>query len=294
MAHEVDRSGLLIAAAAAAGLGMAVAVSRFAYEGGTNGLTIASVRSSVAIVVLLVFCLCTGRRLAISFVDWRHCAGLGALMAMMYYGNVGSVEFISVGLAALLFYTYPPIVALIYALVLRERVAAPKVVALVIAFAGLALMLGASLGVSDWRGVALALGASLACAWNAVWLGRKVAHLDAVVITLHMALSAAPILLIITFATDSFDFPDTDGGWGGLIGVVVLQCSAMPFYFYAIPRIGALRSAMVSNVQPVVSIVAAYLLFAELISMVQFVGGLLVLSGIALAQWTDGRKAGTV
>jgi len=40
--------------------------------------------------------------------------------------------------------------------------------------------------------------------------------------------------------------------------------------------------------------VAAYLLFAELISMVQFVGGLLVLSGIALAQWTDGRKAGTV
>ena len=284
-----DRGALLIAAAAASGLGLAVAVSRFAYEGGTNGLTIASARSTVAVVVLLLFCYCTGRRLRVTWAEWRNCAGLGVLMSMMYYGNVGSVEYISVGLAALLFYTYPPIVALIYALVLRERIAAPKVFALAIAFAGLARMLGASLGVSDFRGVGLALGASFACAWNAVWLARRVAHLDAVVVTLHMALSAAPILLIITFATGGLDVPDNASGWGGLLGVVALQCTAMPFYFYAIPRIGALRSAMVSNVQPVVSIVAAYLFFAEVITLVQFVGGVMVLAGIALAQWSDGR-----
>ena len=39
MADPYDRGGLLMAMAAASGLGLAVAVSRFAYEGGTNGLT---------------------------------------------------------------------------------------------------------------------------------------------------------------------------------------------------------------------------------------------------------------
>ena len=203
---------------------------------------------------------------------------------------MGSVEFISVGLAALLFYTYPPIVAIIYAVILRERVAAPKVAAIAVAFAGLALMLGASFGVSDGRGVALALGASLACAWNAVWLGRKVAHLDGVVVTLHMALVAAPILMILTLSTDSVQLPHSQMGWFGLAGVVVLQCLAMPFYFVAIPRIGALRSAMVSNVQPVVSIVAAYMMFGELVTGVQFVGGVMVLGGIALSQWYDSTR----
>ena len=126
---------------------------------------------------------------------------------------------------------------------------------------------------------------------DAVWLARKVAHVDAVVLTLHMALVAAPILVGITLSTDSVDWPDADVGWAGLAGVVALQCAAMPFYFVAIPRIGALRSAMVSNVQPVVSIVAAYLLFAELLSTAQLLGGALVLGGIGLAQWHDAREA---
>ena len=104
-----------------------------------------------------------------------------------------------------------------------------------------------------------------------------------------MALVAAPILVGITLATGNVVWPDAGVGWGGLIGVVALQCTAMPFYFVAIPRIGALRSAMVSNVQPVVSIVAAYLFFTELLSTAQLLGGALVLGGIALSQWYDNR-----
>ena len=50
-----DRRGLAFAITAASGLGLAVAVSRLAYDGGTNGLTVAMTRSLVLVFGLFVF-----------------------------------------------------------------------------------------------------------------------------------------------------------------------------------------------------------------------------------------------
>ena len=172
-----DRLGLLFAVVGTIGLGLAVALSRFAYEGGANGLTVASTRSIFMLIELYLICLLTQRQLRLPLRDWLHCCGLGALMVMMSYGNVGSVEFISVGLAALLFYTFPPVIALIHTLVLREPLSLFKWLMITLAFFGLLLMLSVSLGDSDWRGVALALSASFCTAWNAVWLMRRLSEI---------------------------------------------------------------------------------------------------------------------
>ena len=65
LADTADTRGLIMAAAAASGLGLAVAVSRYAYEGGTNGLTVAASRSCVAVLVLVFFCWATGRQMRV-------------------------------------------------------------------------------------------------------------------------------------------------------------------------------------------------------------------------------------
>jgi DME family drug/metabolite transporter len=285
-----DRPGLVMAIAAASGLGLAVALSRLAYEGGTNGLTVATTRGVVLVIGLFIFCRLTRRRLRMPLRDHLHCLGLGVLMVMMFYGNIGSVEYISVGLAALLFYTFPPIVAAIQLVIVREPVPAAKIVAIATAFAGLAIMLGASLSNSDPLGVTLALGAAVAAAWNSVWVIRKLKHRDPLVLTFNMATVAAILLCLITIGSDQVRVPDMPVGWLGGVLVVILQASAIPLYFLAIRRIGALKSAMVSNVQPVVSIVAAYLLYRELLSAPQFIGGAMVLGAVWLMQRYDRKR----
>ncbi|MBT7759470.1 MAG: DMT family transporter, partial [Rhodospirillaceae bacterium] len=159
--------GTALAVTAAVGLGLAVALSRYAYEGGSNGITVATTRACLMAIGLPLFCWFTARSLVLSWRAWGHCAGLGGLTAMMFYGHVGAVEFISVGLAVLLFFTYPPMIAVLNILVVRERVTLPNLIAISAAFLGLALMLGVSLDAVDLRGVALALGAGVAAAWNA-------------------------------------------------------------------------------------------------------------------------------
>ena len=286
-----DARGIAFALLSAFGLGIAIAVARFAYEGGTNGLTVASLRSLALVAALYLYCRATGRSLGLGRADRRRCTWLGVCMAMGFYGNVGAVEFISIGLTALLFFTFPPLIALLQAVLDRAWPPVAKVVALAVAFGGLATMLGASLGASDPRGVALVLGAAVAVALNSVGIVRSVGHVNPLVSMFHMAATSAVVLLVLALATGSMQLPVTGAGWGGMLAVIALQCMALPLYFVAITRIGALKSAILANIQPVTSIVAARVLFGELLGAAQLVGGAMVLAGILLMQWHDGRTS---
>ena len=285
-----QRLGIALGLIAATGLGLAVAISRLAYEGGTNGLTIASTRGSVLFLGIAAFCLLSGRNWRLGPRDLLPCMGLGLLAAMMFYGNVAAVQYISVGLTALLFFTFPPIIAVISIVFVREPVGFGRLLSIAIAFAGLALMLGVSADAVDWRGVVLALCAALAAAWHSVWLARRMGHLDIFVVTFHMTWVAAAALLGISLAVGGIHWPTLSVGWLGLIGVVALQALTVPCFFVAIPIIGAVKSGMIGNLQPLVSILAAYLLYGEVLSPLQWLGGGMVLTGVWLMQWSDRRR----
>ena len=72
--------------------------------------------------------------------------------------------------------------------------------------------------------------------------------------------------------------------------VVSLQAASIPLYFAAMRRVGALKSSMVTNVQPVVSIVAAFVLYGELLTPVQLAGGALTLAAVWWTQRLDSRR----
>lgn len=281
--------GTVLAILAALGLGLAVALSRYAYEGGSNGITVAATRAGLMAMGLPLFCRLSGRSLAIPWRAWGHCVGLGALTAMMFYGHVGAVEFIPVGLAVLLFFTYPPMIAVLNIVVVRARVTLPSLVAIAAAFLGLALMLGVSFDAVDPRGIVLALGAGMAAAWNAVWLVRRMKGHDPMVVTTHLALVAAAVLLCLCLGFGTIAWPVNTSGWGGLWAVVLLQATSVPLYFLGLSYIGAMKSAMFTNTQPLISIAAAYLLFGEIMTPVQLLGGALVLGGILLMQLLGDR-----
>lgn len=286
-----QRLGVGLGLTAATGLGLAIAVSRFAYDGGTSGLTLSCTRSGIMALGVLLFCGVTGRGLHMAKADVLNCIGIGVLTALMFYGNVGSVEFIRVGLAALLFFTYPPMIAVLNILVVRERVTPLKLGCLLSAFLGLSLMLGVSFISVDLRGVCLSLMAAISCAWHAVWLSRRLRHLDPLAVTAYMSVVAALVLLGLNLVTGGFHWPRSTVGWAGFAGVVLLQGSSVPIYIISIGLIGALKSGMITNLQPVVSIVAAFLLYGETLTPVQLIGGIMVLAAVWVMQWSDARAS---
>ena len=286
-----DRLGIGLAIGSAIGLGLAIAMSRYAYNGGANGITIATVRTLFGFALLAGFCIASGRRMLLPRREAVQCIWLGVLMSAMFYGNVGAVEFISVGLAALLFYTYPPMIAILHTVVSRERPSAMKILAITLAFGGLALMLEVSRSHADPLGIALSLIAAASTAAVSVWLAHRLYHVDPVVVTVYMCGVGSVALLAAIAITSSVALPGPAIGWFGLAAVVVLQSCGAPVFFAAVQRVGALKCAMIANIQPLASIGAAYLLFGERLSGIQLAGGGLVLGGIWLMQWQDRRVA---
>ena len=286
---RTEITGLALALLAGVFLGSAVAVARFAYEGGASGIVVASFRSILMTALMVGFILYRGGgfRLPRKLVPLAMFNGV--LMSAMTYGNIGAVEFISVGLAALLFFTFPVIIAVIVTVLRIEPTSPLKLFSIVFAFVGLALMLGSSVGDSDWRGVVFSLVAAFATATNAVLVARFFREVNVFLMTFHFSWTALLVLILIgTFVAD-VRFPETPGGWGGVFGVAVLQASAMPMYLWSISHIGALKSGMATNIQPLTSIGEAWVLFDEVLGALQALGGFLVLGSILLMQWADMR-----
>jgi len=286
---RTEITGLALALLAGVFLGSAVAVARFAYEGGASGIVVASVRSILMTSLMAGFILYRGSGFGLPRKLVPLAMFNGVLMSAMTYGNIGAVEFISVGLAALLFFTFPVIIAVIVTVLRIEPTSPLKLFSIVFAFVGLALMLGSSVGESDWRGVVFSLVAAFATATNAVLVARFFREVNVFLMTFHFSWTALLVLVLIGIFVADVRFPETPGGWGGVFGVAVLQASAMPMYLWSISRIGALKAGMATNIQPLTSIGEAWVLFDELLGALQALGGVLVLGSILLMQWADMR-----
>lgn len=282
-------TGLICAVLCSIGLGLAVALGRVAFDGGTTPLAVALCRSVFSIGFMASLCIATGQSLRPPKGAWPHLLFLGLLFAHMAFGNIGSTKYIPVSLAALLFFVYPPVVALINTVLDRRPPSLVKIAAMLTAFAGLAVMLGVGFEGLDMRGVIIGLTSGIACAVNIVWLSRRATNLHPFVIVFYQSCIAAVVMLFLAIQLDELRFPDVASGWWGLGLIVLLQSCSIPLFYFAIRRIGSERTALLNNLQPLASIIGAIFLFQEVLTGERILGAAMVLGGILLMQWSDGR-----
>jgi drug/metabolite transporter (DMT)-like permease len=290
MPSPKDRAtGLICAILCSIGLGLAVALGRVAFDGGTTPLAVALCRSVFSIGFMISLCLATGQSLRPPKGSWPLLLILGLLFSHMAFGNVGSTKYIPVSLAALLFFVYPPVVALINAVLDRKAPGLVKIAAMLTSFAGLGVMLGVGFDGLDPRGVIIGLTAGIACAINMVWVSRRGGGLHPFVIVFYQSSVSAVVLAILAVHLDELRWPDITSGWWALGLIVVLQSGSISLFYFAIKRIGTERTGMLNNLQPVASIVAAIFLFQEFLTMERIIGAFMVLGGILLMQWSDAK-----
>ena len=87
-------------------------------------------------------------------------------------------------------------------------------------------------------------------------------------------------LSILGLAQGAVKLPLTAEGWVGFGGVALSHTIGTLTFFGAIPLLGAVRAAMITNLEPVLGILFAMLVLGERLSPIQGAGAALVIVSI--------------
>ncbi len=150
---------------------------------------------------------------------------------------------------------------------------------------------GASAGEVDLLGAACAIGSAVVYTVY-ILVGDRVAAPDPLAFAALVCCGAAGTFGLWSLVHGAPDLGFGAGGWLwlGLIALVS-TVAAIVLFFAGLSRVGPTAAALLSTVEPVVTVVGAALVFGEVLTLPQALGGLLVLGTVLLVQWPSRRPA---
>ena len=280
------RRGILLALASAATFGGITPLASLAYDDGTTALAVLFLRSAFGVFVFAIAALLLGLRLRIAWSAWLALLPVTFSWLIGSFGYLGAVLYLPVGLAAILFFTLPVIVAVASWVIERRRPRTVELLLVLFAFAGLVLAIGPSFTGLHPIGLLLAMIGATGAAGIFLTGRYALARTSQLVALVHVNTINALGTLGLGLAFGALTFPQgafpLAGGWPALIATTVLFAFAVFFQFGAIRHVGASRSAMFFNLEPVVTLAIAMLLLGERLSPIQLLGGTMVIAALLL------------
>ena len=189
---------------------------------------------------------------------------------------------------ALLLYLYPTFVAILAVIFLKARLTPLKVSALVLATLGAALTANPQGG--QWVGALLAVTAAAIYAVYIV-VGAGVMQRVSALQSSTVIFASAGLVYGAMTALQGPRWPATPAGWGAVAGIVLFATLIPVSTFLAgLKRIGPTDAAMLSTLEPVVTVLLAAWLLGESLPLLSLVGGGLILAAVVIL--TAGGIAG--
>ena len=289
--------GALAVAGAASIWGTLGLFAKILYAQGVSFEALVAVRASVGWLAVLLFLL-VGRGARSLRVARRDLAlllplglvGVGVFYLLYFY----TVRESTVGTAAILLYSAPAFVVVLARIFLRERLNAAKVTGLFLTAGGIFLVAGAydpaNLEVSP-AVLLTGLLSGLTYGLYAV-LGRPLAGRLSPAVILSYALAFGSALLVIAAIPTLDTLAGLSATSYALLLMLAVVHTALGFalYTFGIRHLGAGRAAIVATIEPVVAGALGVALLGEDPTALKVLGGLLVLTGAALAQLTPRKR----
>jgi drug/metabolite transporter (DMT)-like permease len=255
-------------------------LAKFAYEGGSNTLSVITGRSFFSVLITLLLILVLRQPLAISRTPLLIGLATGVGYAVILYGYLGAVNYLAVSLVVLIYFIHPLLVGVIVMCLGQERLTPTSLGALMGALVGLGLAIGFSIETPDPLGIGLATMAMVVTAVVIVGNARAMKQAPALSVGFYMMLSAAAALAVLFFLFGSLALPNTGLAWIGFIGVAIAATTGTLAFMCGMAYVGAARAAMITNIEPVLGVLFAIAILGEKVTLLQSIGIVIVIGAI--------------
>jgi drug/metabolite transporter (DMT)-like permease len=211
--------------------------------------------------------------------------GLGVLFAGVVFGLFAAISMVTVPIAILTYFVYPLFTGIVGALVGVERIGWRGALTAMVAFLGLALMIGAHPHELALSGLAFAIGAAV-CRTAILLVTRSLLQdADPQLTTWYVMLSSTAVLATASLVTWNWQGSESAIGWLALMVVSVGTTISVVALFVSIKRIGPFHSALIMYLEPLLSTLLSAPVLGEVMTLTQAIGGGIMLTALVAFQF---------
>ena len=205
--------------------------------------------------------------------------------AIQYSLTFTGLRGLDAGFAALIVQLEVPFLVILGAILLGEKASLRKWMGIIIAFAGVGLLIGKVEFNNAWGSVALVVAGAFTWAVGQIFV-RKLKNIDGLTTTAWVAVFATPQLFVMSFIfeTNQIEFitKASMSIWLAVLYLGIIM-TALGYYFWNT----LIRSYTIEKIAPfllllpVFSLIGGVLFLGEMISGAKMFGGLIVILGVA-------------
>jgi drug/metabolite transporter (DMT)-like permease len=223
--------------------------------------------------------------------EWKRIIFLGVVGHLLYQlVFLAGVARTSVSNSALIFGVTPVMVALLSALAGHERVSSTRWIGAALSFAGIYIVVGpnASIGGETFAGDMLVF-AGMLC-WSIYSVAAQpllTRHSPLIVTGYSLAIGAAFFVIAAapSVGTTHWDAISTTSWVLMALSSLLALAFAYMVWYTAVQRIGSSRTAIYSNLTPIVAMAVAAIWLGEPITLVQIAGAATILTGLFITRF---------
>lgn len=277
--------GVFLIILSAIGFGAMALCANIAYADGVDTSSLLALRFVLAVIALSILALIrrskwpTGKALqAYLLMGCVYSAMAGAYFSALHFAPSSTV--------ALVLYTFPILVAIFAAVLKLERFSWAEFFAVSCSSLGLFFMLGGSLN-GGMAGLMLALLAALLYATYII-LGSKVQQNASPIAASCLVLGSAAVIFSGISIAKGVHLPSNSTAWLAVLFLAFFSTAmAITAFVAGLNRVGPTMAAILSTLEPIVTIGLGMLFLKESLNSAALLGGVLILGaaiGLTLAR----------
>lgn len=278
--------GYILGAVAAATYGTNPLFALPLYADGMGVDSVLFFRYVFAVPVIALMLVLRGRGFTVARRLVVPLALMGLMMALSSLLLFVSYEYMDAGIASTLLFVYPLMVALIMALVFREKLRLGTLLCILVAMCGIGLLFKAADGATlSLTGTAFVMLSSLSYAIYIVGMNRPGLREVPTLTVIFFVLSVGVLLFgsKIVVSGDGLSVPQHWYMWGCVLALALLP-TVVSFICTtaAIQYIGPTPTAILGALEPVTAVVIGVTVFGEVLTPRDILGLVLIITAVSL------------
>jgi drug/metabolite transporter (DMT)-like permease len=283
--------GIALAVGGVIGFALRPFFIRLAYVYAQDPVTLLALRMTFSLPFFILIAAWSGRGGGRTRLTRREHAAIAGLGFLGYYAasflDFLGLQYVSAGLGRLLLFLYPTIVVLMSAAFLGKRVQRREVTALVLCYAGVALVLSTAI---EQQSANLPLGAALVfggAVFYAVYLvagSQVVQRVGSVRFTAYAMMAASAFCIVQFLLLRPLSALILPMPVYLLMLAVAVVSTVIPSFMVseALRRIGANHVSLIGGLGPLIAILLGYIGLDEAMTALQICGAVLILAGVMI------------